>query len=421
MALSVSFVLVLGVCLSCVSAQHSSHSVKTTRQCEWNPAGPLHPSLRQTTCPLPYNPENDLDSSRPSPWTQKPVCTSPKTKSRYCAFVKDDFHGDSAVLILTSPETAAGDFSLTEDFDPRWLSPGSSSAPPQIPPYEVQKIPGKDLGVVANSTIRAGEVIMRDYPTILQTVSADVWEQIDPREALWVLEEGFVRLPREVQIRVFELARSTGGHVLEDVLHTNTFAASFNNVSHYGLFANIARINHDCKPNAVTRYSPRTLALEVVAYRDIQPGEELSISYSPLNMLYADRQRTLQAWGFNCTCSLCSSASAVAVSDARRGRMQEIVSAFSNNNRVFRSSPPALMAALAEELEGVLEEEGLSAQKGDFYDMVARAYVDMGEVETGRRYARLAVEKLVHFAGYDDERTERARGLLGELGKVGGA
>ncbi|KAI8159118.1 hypothetical protein K4K49_004268 [Colletotrichum sp. SAR 10_70] len=253
--------------------------------------------------------------------------TFPKTKSRYCAFVKDDFHGDSAVLILTSPETAAGDLGLIEDSDPRWLSPGFSSSLPQIPPYEVRKIPGKELGVVANSTIRAGEVIMRDYPTILQTVATEVWEQIDPREALWVLEEGFVRLPREVQIKVFELARSTD---------------------------------------------------------------------SPLNMLYADRQRTLQEWGFNCTCSLCSSASAVAVSDARRGRMQEIVSAL--NNKVFRSSP-ARMAELAEELDGILKEEGLSAQKGDFYDILARAYVDMGEVETGRRYARLAVEKLVHFAG----------------------
>ncbi|KAK1845241.1 hypothetical protein CCHR01_12145 [Colletotrichum chrysophilum] len=240
MTLFVSFLLVLGGSLSCGLAQSSDHPIETTRQCDGNPTGPLHLLIHQMTCSLPYNPEKNLESSEPSPWTHRPVCTSPKTKSRYCAFVKDDFHGDSAVLILTSPETAAGDLGLIEDVDSRWLSPGSSSLPPRIPPYEVRKIPGKELGVVANLTIRAGEVIMRDYPTILQTVSTEVWEQIDPREALWVLEEGFVRLPREVQIRVFELARSTGGHVLEDVLHTNTFAASFNNVSHYGLFANIA-------------------------------------------------------------------------------------------------------------------------------------------------------------------------------------
>ncbi|KAF4865561.1 hypothetical protein CGCSCA1_v014031 [Colletotrichum siamense] len=270
MTLFVSFLLVLGICLSCVLAQSPNHPIHTTRQCDWNPAGPLHLSLHQETCFLPYNPEKNLGGSKLSAWTHRPVCTSPKTESRYCAFVKDDFHGDSAVLILTSPETAAGDLGLIEDFDPRWLGPGSSSLPPRIPPYEVQKIPRKELGVVANSTIRAGEVIMRDYPTILQTVSTEVWEQIDPREALWVLEEGFVRLPREVQIKVFELARSTGGHVLEDVLHTNTFAASFNNVSHYGLFTNIAvwgtlccwtkderltgkqqRINHNCKPKLV--------------------------------------------------------------------------------------------------------------------------------------------------------------------------
>lgn len=62
------------------------------------------------------------------------------------------------------------------------------------------------------------------------------------------------------------------------------------------------RLNHNCKPkypppppsstppkpttnppspSCITRFSQRTLALEVVAYRDIAPGEELTHSCKP--------------------------------------------------------------------------------------------------------------------------------------------
>lgn len=81
---------------------------------------------------------------------------------------------------------------------------------------------------------------------------------------------------------------------------------------------------------------------------------------------------------------------------------------------------PSLVSELSDELDDIMEREGLTAQAGDFYGIIAGVYAAMGEVETGRRYAALAVEKLLHFAGYDDERTVRAKEVLGELGKVGG-
>ncbi|KAL0934342.1 uncharacterized protein CTRU02_211141 [Colletotrichum truncatum] len=134
-------------------------------------------------------------------------------------------------------------------------------------------------------------------------------------------------------------------------------------------------------------------------------------------MIYEDRQKTLKDWGFNCTCSLCSSSSdIVAASDGRRERIQQILSAL--DNPVFRSST-TLIGELADEVDVILEKEGLTAQRGDFYDILARVYIDMGDVKLGRKYAEMAAEKLAHFAGYDDERTERARVLLGELGKAG--
>ncbi|KAL0934341.1 uncharacterized protein CTRU02_211140 [Colletotrichum truncatum] len=209
-------------------------------QCDWNPAGPLNPHLSKRACSLPFSENRASTVSSWRPWTHRPVCTSAKTKSRYCAFVKDDFRGESSILILTSPEVAAGDLSFVDDFDTQWLESGPLFPLPETAPYEVKEMAGKGFGIVVNSTIPAGNVIMREYPAILQTTSTELSGKIDAGEALWVLEEGFIRLPTKDQLKVFNLARSTGGHVLEDTIRTNTFGVTFNNASHYGLFPGVA-------------------------------------------------------------------------------------------------------------------------------------------------------------------------------------
>lgn len=135
-------------------------------------------------------------------------------------------------------------------------------------------------------------------------------------------------------------------------------------------------------------------------------------------MASKDRQKALQDWGFNCTCSLCGSGpTALAASDGRRARVQQALSALEDP---WLRGSAALVAELADEAEQTLEEEGLAAQKGELHGILAGVYADMGDGETAGRYAASAVEKLAHFAGYDDERTERARGTWGSWGKVGG-
>ncbi|KAK1979177.1 hypothetical protein LZ30DRAFT_597520 [Colletotrichum cereale] len=247
-------------------------------QCPRHPSGPLG-LLEQ--CRAPYKPNAPSASPDWSPWTHEPVCVGPKTGKgpAFCAFVKEDFRGAGAgLLVVTSPEiAAAGQSVAVEDVDPRRTGNGRQAARSDAPPFEVKETPGKGLGAVANATIRAGDVVLREYPMLLQ-LAEELSEPVGRMQALWVLEEGFVRLPLGDQRRVFDLSRSTGGHVLEDIIRTNTFGATFNGVGHFGLFPRVARINHACKPNAITRFSPRTLELEVVAYKDIQPGEELSIS-----------------------------------------------------------------------------------------------------------------------------------------------
>jgi hypothetical protein len=71
------------------------------------------------------------------------------------------------------------------------------------------------------------------------------------------------------------------------------------------LYATASLLNHNCSPNlTITMSAGGHIAL--VASRDINIGEELSITYIDANLPKSDRLRTLRhAYGFECTCSRC--------------------------------------------------------------------------------------------------------------------
>lgn len=74
-----------------------------------------------------------------------------------------------------------------------------------------------------------------------------------------------------------------------------------------------------------------------------------------------------------------------------------------------------------DEILELCDKEALAAQVGDFYSIVAEVYSAMGEFSLARKYGRLAVEELVHFAGYDHERTKSAALFLENLNRKGHA
>lgn len=80
-----------------------------------------------------------------------------------------------------------------------------------------------------------------------------------------------------------------------------------------GLYLTFSRMNHSCEPNAAWATncpgSPPGV-MSVWAQRDIQPEEEIAISYIAKRELAepVDRRRQrLRGWGFNCECSKCGS------------------------------------------------------------------------------------------------------------------
>ncbi|KAI0883926.1 SET domain-containing protein [Annulohypoxylon maeteangense] len=381
-------------------------------ECSSDPAGPLNPRESKLLCPLPVDDKSAFEKRSWHPWTYPPMCMEAEneTDPKLCVYTYSKLRGDLGISLITTPETAASGIGILEDPDPKWEEwvrgiPLTVSDPP---PYEVVDLKDKGMGVVANRTIRKDEVVMLRHPVIVRILDPRPWK---PKDVMKLLHRATVQLPQKQGLEMLKLAHSKGGYIIDDIINTNAFGVLVDGVDHSGLYVDVARLNHACKPNMFSRFSSTTLGMEVVAYRDIAPGEELTFSYLPLNLASEQRQTLIREWGFNCSCSLCASPDDTALSDRRRGRIQELLAELDDPD----VRKPGLVKKRIDEILDLCEKEGLAAQIGDFYTIAAEVYLSMGDIGLARRYGELAVGELRHYAGYDHERTKSATSFLEKL------
>ena len=146
--------------------------------------------------------------------------------------------------------------------------------------------------------------------------------------------------------------------------------------------------------------------MDVIAYRDIKPGEEIFLSYAPLNILSDDRaDLILGTWGFQCKCALCEDQTAQHKSDSRRRQIDRILEEMSMPEvRTLQ-----LVNDLEDELEELLDEEGLDAQRGDLYGIISRAHSELGDLKGALKVAEKGAGLQEHYKGWDDFRTWQAK------------
>jgi len=74
-----------------------------------------------------------------------------------------------------------------------------------------------------------------------------------------------------------------------------------------GLYSYLPLLNHSCNPNAAPLKQPQDQddRTSVIAIRDINPGEEISISYIDESVSLEDRKEQLLDFGFDCQCEKC--------------------------------------------------------------------------------------------------------------------
>jgi hypothetical protein len=236
--------------------------------CLWNTlrspgdsAGPVClPPLDDGTAP---------DGAIQLPWAHKIHCVRPKGDEGpvYCLFISSAFRNNHGVSLVTTPQHAAdiaGTGILGEQYS--WMTPfipGPVSSN-DCPSYEVMEIQDKGKGAVARRLIRRAEVLMVDFPALL--ISRAYVDAVNGNERRRMMKIAIDQLPEMTRKSVWALARSAGGHAVDDIVSTNTCMVFLGDKeSHLGLFAEVSvsydsfkllnvsdwisqRMNHACDP-----------------------------------------------------------------------------------------------------------------------------------------------------------------------------
>lgn len=157
---------------------------------------------------------------------------------------------------MTSPQVGGGQAAAAVHGGQQW-NPAIQSPAPETPPFkapagvEVVPVPGKGLGVIARAPIRAGDVI-ETCPMLLVADTPP-----DPHQA----------------------AALQGPEKLDD-LEDYYFAWTKGRVA---LALGLGGLyNHSHHPNATNIKHYDAARMTIQAVRDIQPGQEITISYHVL-------------------------------------------------------------------------------------------------------------------------------------------
>ncbi|KAF2014127.1 SET domain-containing protein [Aaosphaeria arxii CBS 175.79] len=259
---------------------------------------------------------------------------------------------------------------------PSWLSLNFSCLGSPLP-YTILPAPGKGLGVFAPRSLIPGDIIMREPPILvinpppMQAGKGYPRSEIDSRVRI-----AFEALSSSEQDEVLSLTYyNPPSQKVVDPLNSIFRSNAYNTGSRVGLFPKIARINHSCRPNTSYYWNERLGKRMVYATRHIEEGEELSVSYIPLLLAHADRQKRLDAYGFTCTCEACSATKHKKTSDQRRTRIGQLFPDLTARltlevpTSVAANKSAHRMAEQSIELMQLVEEEQLA----DYYAQVYRS------------------------------------------------
>jgi hypothetical protein len=301
----------------------------------------------------------------------------------------------------------------------------------------VVPIPGKEFGVVATETIFKGEAIISETSSVMIDYGAEA--DVPEMDLLRMQAVGLEYLPEAHRARVLQM--STHGqmldhvHKIEKIFVTNAFDVHYNDEDEnklYSVFAETARMNHDCRPNVDYYFDAKTLTQHASAIRDIYPGEELTLSYikyvaapsrscsrpngprtdhshSPLRTRESRLGRLHRQWGFRCSCALCTSAPALGdSSDARIRQIEDLRGELGDWGASSRATPQ-----MAELLVSLLEQERVWGLLGEAHAYAAVEHNGAGDAWTALRYAHLAVEEgLTLMRGKEDSDVRDMKSLI---------
>jgi SET domain-containing protein len=191
---------------------------------------------------------------------------------------------------------------MQDEFDLANLS-SPSAHPDARHLIEIREIPEKGRGIFAKEKISRGTRIVAESPLLKATAVSS--------HGVNVLT-AFNNLSPPKQRAYLDLH----GHASETLKKDNDWDSlpdldrrviAIYATNHWGrdVFWLASRFNHSCIPNIHNAYNP-TIQMETFhSIRDIEAGEELTVSYLSDTCVRDQRQARLNKWGFQCKCPAC--------------------------------------------------------------------------------------------------------------------
>jgi hypothetical protein len=180
-------------------------------------------------CPV----NTDGITSTSFPWTHNPTCIDVKVpsnvaspKETFCVYTNSLFAGGRGISLITTPEVATSyvleSFSHEDQEDRGEL------------PYEARATTNRGIGLFAKQEIAAGDSLMVKHPVLIMAKYLVDERLRKEREGLLKIAVG--QLPEKTTRAFRNLAKSMGGDVLDDVVHTNSIGMKIGgDVPHLGV------------------------------------------------------------------------------------------------------------------------------------------------------------------------------------------
>ena len=274
--------------------------------------------------------------------------------------------------------------------------------------YAIEPILGKGQGLIATSKILKGTRILSEPPIFKVPRHAT-----DTRAVEGVIIKELKSLTRDQQRAFFSLHNAYGSShsPFLGIARTNVLPLG-SGALEGGLFLEASRINHSCSHNAQNTWNANLNQLTIHTFKDVEKGEEITISYLDGSESYTARQLSLKNnFGFHCACELCS-----LLPDQRRQsdqRLEDITrldSQIGNGMRIDSAPLPCLHDAHA--LLRLLEEERIAdARIPRLYYDALQIVIANGDQARAKVFAERAYAARVILEGEDSPETIRLKGL----------
>ena len=274
--------------------------------------------------------------------------------------------------------------------------------------FEIQTVPGKGRGLVARTDIAKDTRILQENPlfTSLNLSTINLMES--------TIATKLKSLSKDQHRQFFSLHNNfSRKYPFSGVMKTNALPCGPDSIIG-GIYPTICLINHSCLPNAHNNWNSDTEWETIHAIRHINVGDEITISYDRGGPSEARRPFLKDAFGFDCSCSICSLPSPeLERSDARRLKIQHLDDAIGDGNRVMNRPDECL--ADCRSLLQTLEEE----HHGGAGVLVARLYYDAfqisithGDQARASVFAQEGYKARVICEGEDSPETQKMKTLM---------